>query len=864
MEQLVRFEQFYYTNYGQGMRFEGDSTGDRQTEKDIELLADNWMKLDVQKSVETIAYNARLGCYVAAMVRPCTKAGDARVSYWIHGVIPKAFESDGFRECLSWPLSKYQQEVTEGAELSMASEPAVDRHLPDICRRYGLTGERLVHFAYMVWQTVCGQDKPSTLYFILDQASLNDYNAAARDVMALVYDLLPESLRQQADYQAYAAEDIRNTRFVFKAASESSWRFNLDAAGDGSDLEMPEEERTVMALLAGLYETDAKKYAKVIQGLYHDAAAFEDFVWNYYLNCMKRGDTLSLSQETLIRCLPRLEQQAEAHKDYRRLLCQCLSGIDTNGKPVNFVQTVMEKYILAAAGLPQTDCREYEESFEHIWKLLDRLRAGSMSTIQSYLEWIRKVSPSYYQNFVRAGLAGNRMYLLKILGSADVGTPKELFRWMKDLAFLKNVIAYRDFVADKAEEFYFLETTTDEERQVLLGYCRDQRGIQLQELRRMSYGELLSLNSESMDRETQELWLQTAAARIREDQECLSSAEQAEKLYEYVLNLKCVQEQVAAGIAKAQKNKKVKAVEAVPIDTESMNVIINAMWRFEGELSAVSRFRICMLGKFAGGLDFEQMTEAFWAGIGDEDFEVLFKHSPVSMLFKGSYNQQYMNYRLYLGYKRKKDEKFFKSCTERLTGSAEPAINAIWRDWTQHQEADSQWMCEVMRYLMEEDALQMLLRDYAARGPQEAERLAEILGEDVSPEDIQAEDVPPEDGDAFGGRLSWIVSAGIGLFMGLIVNGWYMAVHLSKLLAQPMLVWAGVAGIAVVIALFMAFADKLVRADLKINAVQIPWAGLWLFVELVLTYFIGNKITAVISVVILLAAYIWLRLKKLL
>ena len=87
-----------------------------------------------------------------------------------------------------------------------------------------------------------------------------------------------------------------------------------------------------------------------------------------------------------------------------------------------------------------------------------------------------------------------------------------------------------------------------------------------------------------------------------------------------MLNLKCVQEQVAAGIAKAQKNKKVKAVEAVPIDTESMNVIINAMWRFEGELSAVSRFRICMLGKFAGGLDFEQMTEAFWAGIGDEDF----------------------------------------------------------------------------------------------------------------------------------------------------------------------------------------------------------------------------------------------------
>ena len=115
MEQIIHFEQFYYTNYGQGMRFEGSS--DRRLEEELKLLAGSWMETDTDFPVETIAYNDNLNSYVAALVVPCSKVGDIRGSYWIHAVLPKS-NKDGFLECLSWPLENYQQEVALRQTLS--------------------------------------------------------------------------------------------------------------------------------------------------------------------------------------------------------------------------------------------------------------------------------------------------------------------------------------------------------------------------------------------------------------------------------------------------------------------------------------------------------------------------------------------------------------------------------------------------------------------------------------------------------------------------------------------------------------------------------------------------------------------------
>ena len=150
MERIIHFEQFYYTNYGQGMRFEGNSTETARTASALELLAANWMKQELNEPVEMVLYNSHLGCYVSAMTVPCTQTGDARTSYWIHAVMPDEKESDGFMDCLSWPLQDYVTEVHLAQHLSPVTVRTEPCDLSGICRKYHLTGERLTQFLYQV------------------------------------------------------------------------------------------------------------------------------------------------------------------------------------------------------------------------------------------------------------------------------------------------------------------------------------------------------------------------------------------------------------------------------------------------------------------------------------------------------------------------------------------------------------------------------------------------------------------------------------------------------------------------------------------------------------------------------------------
>lgn len=201
MERIIHFEQFYYTNYGQGMRFEGNSTETARTASALELLAANWMKQELNEPVEMVLYNSHLGCYVSAMTVPCTQTGDARTSYWIHAVMPDEKESDGFMDCLSWPLQDYVTEVHLAQHLSPVTVRTETCDLSVICRKYYLTGERLTQFLYQVLQNVCDSSAPSCLCFVMGEEE-EDYNAVAREIMAVVYHLLPKPYRKKADYLA--------------------------------------------------------------------------------------------------------------------------------------------------------------------------------------------------------------------------------------------------------------------------------------------------------------------------------------------------------------------------------------------------------------------------------------------------------------------------------------------------------------------------------------------------------------------------------------------------------------------------------------------------------------------------------------
>lgn len=814
MERMINFEQFYYTNYGQGMRFEGDSSHNRQMERQMELLTADWMRLDTLKPVELMVYHSGLGSYVAAMVVSCTKEGDARTSYWIHAVMPDNRDSDGFSECLSWPLAFYQTEVLTGQELSVVEVERKPISPKEACRRYQLTGSRMVQLMYMVWQTVCGRGQPSTLVFILDASSAADYNEAARTVMSLVYDILPEQQKSQADYQAWSEGDIDYLRFVFKRDSDSSWQFRLDPSDERARIDIPDAERQVLEVLADIYERNPEQYRALIKKWYtSETECFEELTGRYYLECVKEGMDFRLPQEVLIQNMPELEKRAGDNEDYRRLFCYCLHQVDTAKKPVSFVRTVLEKYILAAASLKDRKGREYTESLVRNWQLLDQMRADSQTTVQSYLEWIREISVSYYQDFVEKGLSEGRTWILDIIGCTD---------------------------------------------------------LQLQALTRMPFDELLQLEQESMEDKTQNLWIKTMAKRVEEKGGRLDSVGEARKLYEYLTGMHTVMYQLQRS-DRAEENPEI-------IDPEDMGTILSAVWKYEARMDLNSRLTVCLLARYTSDLDMERMSREFWMRVRPEDYEELYANGGISKVFGKCDHPNYNNYRLYYTY-RKREQKPYnglwkKSESENLTarirrlrGDVRPAVTAIWQYWQKHEEADADLMHDMLLEMMEEDALLSLLEGYASQGRAQAQRVQKFVGKI---EDGNLQESPDEAGEQqaetdseYAAKIvPWVMTACIGLYMGLMVNGWYMAVHLSKLLNIPALVWCGIAGMALVTAVFMVLADRLVMEEVKVKLVQIPWAGLWLLINLVLSYFIGNRITALISGAALLAAYIWLRMKK--
>ena len=813
MERIINFDQFYYTNYGQGMRFEGDSSHDRRTEKELELLTADWMRLDTTKPVESVIYNAALGSYVAAMTVSCTKEGDARTSYWIHAVMPGDRREDGFRECMSWPLSLYQREVLTGQDLQRVQVPenAPDPH--EACRKYGLTGERLVQLIYMVWQTVCGQNKPSTLCFIMDDISAADYNETARTVMSLVYDILPKQRRHQADYQAWSEKDIQNLRFVFKKSSESLWKYNLDPGMEGTDQEIPDEERFVLEKLAALYEKDAGQYqAEVEKTCSGETAIFEDMIWHYYLNCLNDGGEIQMSQEALIRNQPYLEQRAADSGDYRRLFCYCLHQVDIKGKPLSFVQTVMEKYILTAAALSDRKCSEYTDSLRRNWKLLDRLRAGGLETVRSYLEWIREISDAYYHDFVNCGLSEGRTWLFKLLGSPKNG-------------------------------------------------------------RSVSCDDLLWIDRESMNNETQNLWLKTMAGGLREGGIMIHSADEAGELYKYISGLRSVKYLTKKGGRDSWDVPEAETWKAP--DPEDMNIILSAAWQYEEKLELASRFNLCWIARYTSTLDLDKMGSEFWMRVRTEDFDDLYRLGPASRVFENNGHPNYCNYRLYAMYRTKNKKSYdgkwkdrelesVDDCIRKLQGNVQPAAAAIWQYWQKNETADTHLMYDILLKLTEEEELKVLLRQYVSKGRAEANRLSVLSDENLKKEETKEteEKAKKTELEQSKKNISWMITVCIGLYMGLMVNGWYMSVHLAEILDLSALVWCGVAGIAVLTAVFIMLADRFIKKGAVIELVQIPWAGLGLFINLVLSYFIGNKVTALISGVTLLAIYIWLRLKK--
>ena len=410
MGQIKRFEQFYFTNVGQGQRFEGISVPDAFFRESLGVLTPGFMNSDVVQPVLQVAYNSRLRSYAAAMVRDASDRKEPRVTCWVHGYVPASDRGDGFMACLSIPDEAYHMDIEENASLTAAEIETEDFDIPAILDRYDLRGDRLACLMARVFMTLADPHTGDTLYILTDPEMRG--SRMARDLMAVIYAMLPPARRTQASFVSMAGSDQAGWRFVFRTDTAADNAF--DPAGE---IRVPcaSLEWRLMLMLAGCFEEDRRRYQLLIREICPDAGtAFEDMMWAFFRQRIVQEEDFDMDQEDLVAVVGRVEARTGEDEIFKRLLCRFLSMIDTDGRKEVFCQSVFEKYAAAAAALSDPSCREYRDGLKDLSAMLSAFGKAPGGRKERYEDWIREEFPDLYQDLKGRqrtggeGLSGSR------------------------------------------------------------------------------------------------------------------------------------------------------------------------------------------------------------------------------------------------------------------------------------------------------------------------------------------------------------------------------------------------------------------------------------------------------------------------
>lgn len=280
---MKKVHQLYYTNYGSGYRIEASSIPDLSptgsVTSSVSAAAVIWETGLGGEGTETVTYSDRVGRFLSARTVPCRQTGDTRPGFWSHVILPGKDGSDGFLTCLSWPGDQYQTRVSLGEKLEDVMIPEEDYDLQEICRKYGLHGDRLSQLILLAIRSCCGSRQAACL--IHTETSADACIQAGRECMALIYCLLPHALRKRAGYQAPAEEISGGIRFMICRAGSRNHGFMLDSAAPAKQ-DADELAWEMGRQLADLFETDPARYEQRISDLCGDTDDFETILWNYY------------------------------------------------------------------------------------------------------------------------------------------------------------------------------------------------------------------------------------------------------------------------------------------------------------------------------------------------------------------------------------------------------------------------------------------------------------------------------------------------------------------------------------------------------------------------------------------------------
>ena len=400
----MKVHQFYYTSYGRsGYRIEASSIPNldqnRSVEAAVQAAAVIWGNGSREEGTETVSYSEKAGSYLSAMTVSCRHPGDTRPGLWSHVILPEEDGSDGFAACLSWPLNAYQTEVNLGESLEDALLPEKVYDLQKICVKYGLQGERLAQLILLAVKSVSGACREAWLIHTEDTA--DDCCGSAREVMMLIYHLLPDAMRKKAGYQSPADQKNGNLRFLFSMPESRQEGFSLDPfAVVETD---PDELAQEMGIrLAELFETNPKRYRQVIRRLcQNETDDFETILWNYFRQLGDK-EISSLPQYILIGNASRLLEAAGQETGLGTFLEKWFAAVKMDTSDTRFAEFT-ELSLKEANLLKSIDKKTYRRCILRCRSLLEELSYDD-KTFQENLQIISGQYPSVADDISRGAV----------------------------------------------------------------------------------------------------------------------------------------------------------------------------------------------------------------------------------------------------------------------------------------------------------------------------------------------------------------------------------------------------------------------------------------------------------------------------
>ena len=432
MSRSTHFEQSYFTNFQGGQEFSG-SSGAAAKQDGLLYLSETWFSLARCGPCAGVLYNEKLGSYVSCYMADVSGPGDTRLKVWVHAALPDGSGAGTFRDCLQWPFDRFVRNVRLYKMPEAVAVTAERVSCADVIRRYDLADERLAGLMKIVFCSLLTSGQSVKIGLPADNAQPGSLYTEACDVMALICELTPEKKRDRLGFAAGAAVRAAETPFVFCPEGGSDGQ--IDLASDAlNGLLHPEDDLTDIALgeMASLYEKSPDDYAVRMQAVFREHPAdLTQMAWAWHLEAVRSGEELEMPQPLLIREIKNAE--AFARRDLRaaQLLCRMLSMVQTENASPEFCRTVLDKYIMTAAHLPDRTCREYKESFTGVLRVL-RDFCGDKDSIMSdttrYLKWMRETCPDYFKDFSEDLYAQceneqDRRMLRQLLAAA--GTPEK-------------------------------------------------------------------------------------------------------------------------------------------------------------------------------------------------------------------------------------------------------------------------------------------------------------------------------------------------------------------------------------------------------------------------------------------------------